>query len=62
MQCTKYVPGLTLKMGNYSLTDHFLVVDVPDTNVVLGVQWLYALGKVTTNWQKIDMELKGPDG
>lgn len=50
MQCTKYVPRLTLKMGNYSLTDHLFVVDIPDTNVVLGVQWLYALEKVTTDW------------
>ena len=46
MQCTKYFPGLTLKMGNYSLTDHLFTVNVSDTNVVLGVQWLYALGKV----------------
>jgi len=50
MQCTKYVLGFTLKMGNYSLIDHFFVVDVPDTNVVLGIQWLYALGKVTIDW------------
>ena len=37
MQCTRYVLGMTVVMGNYSMTDHFFVVDVPDINVVLGV-------------------------
>lgn len=49
MQCTRYVSALTITMGNYSMTDHFFVVDVPDTNVVMGVQWLYSLGRVTTD-------------
>ena len=62
MQCTRSVPGLTLQMENYSLTDHFFVVDIPDTNVVLGVQWLYTLGKVTTDWKQLEMEFKGPNG
>jgi len=44
MQCTRYVPALIVTMGNYSMMDHFFVVDVPDTNVVMGVQWLYSLG------------------
>ena len=44
------------------MTDHFFVLDVPDTNVVLGVQWLYTLGRVTTNWRKLEMEFVGPDG
>ena len=35
MQCTHYVSALTVTMGNYSMTDHFFVVNVPDTNVVL---------------------------
>jgi len=45
MQCTHY--SLTMTMGNYSMTNHFFVVYVPDTNVVLVFQWLYALGRVT---------------
>lgn len=40
VQCTRYVPSLTVVMGNYSMTDHFFVVNVLDTNVVMGVQWL----------------------
>eukprot|EP00253_Pinus_taeda_P036261 PITA_36261 len=62
MQCTHYVPALTITMGNYSVTYHFFVVDVPDTNVVKGVQWLYSLGRLTTDWRKLEMEFTGSDG
>ena len=48
MQCAWYVPELAVMMGTYTMTDHFFVVNIPDTNVVLGVQWLITLGKVTT--------------
>ena len=37
MQCAKYVPALVVTMGTYTLTDHFFVVNIPDTNVILGV-------------------------
>ena len=49
MQCMHYVPSLSVTMGTYTLTDHFFVVDIPDTNVILGVQWLITLGKFTTD-------------
>ena len=47
MQCMHYVPSLSVTMGTYTLVDHFFVVDIPGTNVILGVQWLITLGKVT---------------
>lgn len=53
---------MTVTMGHYSVTDHFFVVDNSDTNVVVGVQWLYSLGHVTTNWRKLEMEFIGLDG
>ena len=56
MQCARYVPTLAVTMGMYTLTDHFFVVDIPDTNVILGVQWLITLGKVTTDWEILEME------
>ena len=37
MQCMHYVPSLSVTMGTYTLIDHFYVVDIPDTNVILGV-------------------------
>ena len=56
MQCMHYVPALTVTMGTYSLTDHFFVVDISNTNIVLGVQWLITLGRVTIDWQTLEME------
>ena len=44
LQCAKYVPELTITMGTYTLTDHFFVVDILDTNFILGVEWLVILG------------------
>ena len=56
MQCMHYVPSLSVTMGTYTLVDHFFVVDIPETNVIFGVQWLNTLGKVTTDWEALKME------
>lgn len=48
MDCTRYVPKLKLTMGNYIVVDDLFIVDVPETNVVLGVQWLYYIRSYTT--------------
>ena len=56
MQCMQYVPSLSVTMGSYTLVDHFFVVDILDTNIILGVQWLITLGKVTTDWKALQME------
>ena len=42
--------------------DDFYVVDVPDMSIVLGVQWLYSIGKYSTNYQTLEMEFRAPDG
>ena len=60
MVCVRYVPELSVTMGTYTLTDHFFVVDIPDTNLILGVQWLITLGKVTTDWKALEMEWGDP--
>ena len=56
MECTKWIPKLNITLGNYNLADDFFVVDVPDTNVVLGVQWLYSIGKYFTDYKTMEME------
>ena len=38
------------------------MVDVPDMSIVLGVQWLYSIGKYSTNYQTLEMEFLAPDG
>jgi hypothetical protein len=40
----------------------FYVVDLSDIDVVLGVQWMITLGKITTNSQNLEMGFKDHDG
>ena len=44
MDCTKWIPKLQVTIGNHIISDKFYLVNVDDTNVVFGVQWLYSLG------------------
>jgi hypothetical protein len=37
------------------------VVDLSDTEVVLGVQWMITLGKITTNYQTLEMGFRDRD-
>ena len=38
------------------------MVDVSDTNVVLGVQWLYSIGEHTVNYQIFEMKFQDSKG
>jgi hypothetical protein len=40
----------------------FYVVDLFDTYIVLGVQWLYSLGKITMNYQTLEMGFIDAEG
>jgi hypothetical protein len=42
--------------------DTFYVVDLFDKDVVLGVQWMITLGKITTNYQILEMGFRDRDG
>jgi hypothetical protein len=56
MTCTRRIRELDVTLGNYTLTNYFYVVKLADTNVVLGVQWLYSLGEFKMNYQEMRME------
>jgi hypothetical protein len=62
MECIDRIPKLEMKLGNYTVRDTFYVVDLSDTDVVLGVQWMITLGKITTNYQTLEMGFKDQDG
>jgi hypothetical protein len=62
MECLNRVPNLEMKLGKYIVRDTFYVVDLSDTNVVLGVQWMITLGKITTNYQTLEMGFIDQDG
>ena len=49
MPCTPKIPQLDVALGNYIVTNDFYVVELPDTNIILGVQWLVSLGKNYVN-------------
>jgi hypothetical protein len=55
MTCLDMIPDLEVKLGNYTLTDTFYVVDLLDTYAMLGVQWLYSLGEIGFNYQTLTM-------
>ena len=50
MDCTKWIPNLQVTIEEYTVIDGFYVVNVVDTNLVLGVQWLYSIGEHTINY------------
>ena len=56
MECNYWIPKLNVTLGNYNMTDSFNVVNVAYTNVVLGVQWIYSIGKYTTDYMTMEME------
>jgi hypothetical protein len=62
MTCLEMVPDLEVKLGNYTLTDTFYVVDLSDIDTVLGVQWLYSLGEIGFNYQTLTMSFRDTSG
>lgn len=42
LRCTRWVPQVTITMGNYIVTNDFHIVVMGVTNITLGVQWLHS--------------------
>ncbi|KAH9292410.1 hypothetical protein KI387_042400 [Taxus chinensis] len=47
LPCKKKVNQVSILFGEYTLCDDFYDMDLKDNNVVLGMQWLHSLGRVT---------------
>jgi hypothetical protein len=62
MPCDRYIPQMNITLGRYNLTQDFYVMDLPDTNVILGVQWLSTLGPITTNYKTMEMSFNSEEG
>ena len=45
MDYTKWIPNIQVTIGNYMITNIFYVVNVADTNFILGLQGLYYIGE-----------------
>lgn len=61
MKCTEYISKLTLTMENYLVTNHFFVVNMPDTNVVMGLVVVFSWS-CPTNYRALEMEFTSLDG
>jgi hypothetical protein len=62
MPCDRYIPGMKLTLGRHELVQDVYVMDLPDTNIILGVQWLSTLGPITTNYKTMEMSFTEEGG
>jgi hypothetical protein len=60
--CDRYIPGMKLTLGRHDLVQDFYVMDLPHTNIILGVQWLSTLGPITTNYKTMEMSFIEENG
>ena len=62
MECNQWIPNLQVNLGDYTMKDNFYVVNVADTNMVLGVQWLYSIGEHSMNYKIPQISFKDVEG
>jgi hypothetical protein len=55
MPYNRYISGMKLTLGRHELVQDVYVMDLPDTNTILGVQWLNTFGPITTNYKTMEM-------
>jgi hypothetical protein len=55
MPCDRYILGMKLTLGRHNLAHDFYVMELPDTNIILRVQWISTLGPITTNYKTMKM-------
>jgi hypothetical protein len=53
---------MKLTLGRHDLAHDFYVMDLPDTNIIPGVQWLSTLGPITTNYKTMEMSFTKESG
>jgi hypothetical protein len=62
MPCDRYIPHMSLTLGRYNLTQYLYVMDLLDTNIILGVQWISTFSPITTNYKTMDMSINFEEG
>ena len=55
LKCHRNIIGLPLKINNFDLRETFYVVNMGDTNLVLGMTLLLDIGDVTLNLRDMEM-------
>ena len=62
MPCDRYIMGMNLTLGRHNLIQDVYVMDLSNTNIILGVQWLNTLGPITTNYKNMEMSFTEEGG
>ncbi|XP_028552383.1 uncharacterized protein LOC114580110 [Dendrobium catenatum] len=55
-QCAGRCSGVTLSIQGEDITQDFLVLELGNTDVILGIQWLQTLGEMKVNWKTLMLE------
>lgn len=55
LKCNRMITQLPLRVNNYEFKTDFYVVQMGDTDLVLGMKWLHELGKFTLDLQEMEM-------
>jgi hypothetical protein len=60
--CDRYISVPKITLGRHELIQDIYFMDLPDTNIILGVQWLSTLGPITTNYKTMEMSFTKEGG
>ncbi|XP_059065756.1 uncharacterized protein LOC131857345 [Cryptomeria japonica] len=55
LKCNRMITQLPLRVNNYEFKTDFYVVQMGNTDLVLGMKWLHELGKFTLDLQEMEM-------
>ncbi|XP_057252211.1 uncharacterized protein LOC130592079 [Beta vulgaris subsp. vulgaris] len=53
-----YCRGVRIEVQGVSITEDYLPLELGNSDVILGVQWLEKLGEITTNWKSLLMKFR----
>ena len=62
MECNRWIPNLQVNLEYYTVKDNFYVVNVVETNMVLGFQWFYSVGEHSMNYKIPQIIFKYDEG
>jgi len=58
---THVIPQLQISMGNYTLIGDFFFIDLVDTDIIVGIQWLETLDHYTQSFKRMDFSFETDD-
>lgn len=58
ISCSTKVPKLKITIDDYTVTNDFYVVQLGDTNAILGIQWMMSIHKYSQSFQTMEFKFK----